>query len=105
MHGGLPGLPQGPEGVRTLFASFGSIKQQWTSEIVIAEGDYVAIRATNQCKQERFLGVPANGRTQVFTATFIHRIVDGMIVETCRNADDLGRVLQLGATIVAPGAK
>ncbi|MGH3612181.1 MAG: hypothetical protein ACRDRK_06130 [Pseudonocardia sp.] len=34
---------------------------------------------------------------QVFTATFIHRIVDGLVVETWRNADDLGRLIQLGA--------
>jgi hypothetical protein len=31
---------------------------------------------------------------------FIHHIVDGLLVETWRNADDLGRVLQLGARIV-----
>jgi hypothetical protein len=30
---------------------------------------------------------------------FIHTIADGKIIETWRNADDLGRVLQLGARI------
>jgi hypothetical protein len=34
---------------------------------------------------------------------FIHRIGDGQILETWRNADDLGRLLQLGARI-EPGA-
>jgi len=29
----------------------------------------------------------------------IHRIADGKLVETWRNADDLGRLLQLGARI------
>ncbi|MDZ7970341.1 MAG: ester cyclase [Nostoc sp. DedSLP03] len=99
MHGGLPGLPLGPEGVRKLFGSFGPIEQKWTIEDVIAEGDKVVVRATNTCIQESFFGIPSRGRQQTFTATFIHYIVDGKIVETWRNADDLGRVLQLGARI------
>jgi hypothetical protein len=100
MHGGLPGLPPGPEGIRILFASFGRIEQQWKIEDIIAEKEKVVVRATNYCQQESFLGIPSNGKPQVFTATFIFHIVDGMIWETWRNADDLGRVLQLGATIV-----
>jgi predicted ester cyclase len=63
----------------------------------------VVVRATNSCIQDEFLGVPAAGKRQVFTATFTFRIVDGMIVETWRNADDLGRLLQLGARI-EPGS-
>ncbi|MEH1777266.1 ester cyclase [Nostoc sp.] len=99
IHGGLPGLPLGPEGVRKLFGSFGAIQQKWTIEDVIAEGDKVVVRATNTCIQESFLGIPSRGRQQTFTATFIHYIADGKIIETWRNADDLGRVLQLGARI------
>ncbi|MBE8968512.1 ester cyclase [Nostocales cyanobacterium LEGE 12452] len=99
MHGGLPGLPLGTEGVRKLFGSFGPIQQKWTIEDVIAEGDKVVVRATNTCIQESFLGIPSRGRQQTFTATFIHYIADGKIIETWRNADDLGRVLQLGAQI------
>jgi hypothetical protein len=104
MHIGLGvlGIPAGPEGMRKLFESFGQIEQEWIIDDVIAEGDKVVVRATNNCKQESFLGVPSYGRPQTFTATFIHRIVDGKIVETYRNADDLGRVLQLGAEIVPP---
>jgi predicted ester cyclase len=102
MQGGLPGLPPGVEGVRKLFASFGSIEQQWTLEEDIAEGDKVVTRATNVCMQESFFGVPSHGRRQTFTATFIHQIADGKILKTWRNADDLGRVLQLGGTIL-PG--
>ncbi|MEH2188059.1 MAG: ester cyclase [Nostoc sp.] len=99
IHGGLPGLPLGPEGVRKLFGSFGAIQQKWTIEDVIAEGDKVVVRATNTCIQESFLGIPSRDRQQTFTATFIHYIADGKIIETWRNADDLGRVLQLGARI------
>jgi hypothetical protein len=102
MHIGLGvlGIPAGPEGMRKLFESFGEIEQEWIINDVIAESDKVVVRATNNCSQESFLGVPSNGRPQTFTATFIHRIVDGKIAETYRNADDLGRVLQLGAQIV-----
>ena len=100
MHGGPPGgLPPGPAGLRELFRTFGRIDQTWTIDDTIAEGDKVVVRATNSCLQESFLGVPANGRRQTFTATFIHRITDGEIQETWRNADDLGRLLQLGARI------
>ncbi|WP_442942543.1 hypothetical protein [Nostoc sp.] len=49
--------------------------------------------------QESFLGIPSRGRQQTFTATFIHYITDGKIMEIWRNADDLGWVLELGARI------
>lgn len=103
MHGGPPGLPPGPDGIRTLFGTFGpAIEQTWTVEAVVAEGDLVVVRATNRCAQESFFGIPAHGRVQTFTAMFMHRIVNGLVQETWRNADDLGRVLQLGARLV-PG--
>lgn len=94
----------GPEGMRKLFESFGKIKQEWTIHEVIAEKDKVVVRATNTCLQERFFDIPSNGRGQNFTAMFIHHIKDGKIQETWRNADDLGRLLQLGAQIVPGGA-
>lgn len=100
MHGGPPNLSPGPEGIRELFATFGSIEQQWTLEDTIAEGDKVVVRATNTCRQDSFFGVPAQGVQQTFSAMFIHKIVDGKIAETWRNANDLGRLLQLGAKIV-----
>jgi ketosteroid isomerase-like protein len=99
MYGGPPGLPAGEAGIRQLFATFGRIEQQWTIEDVIATADKVAVRATNIVDQDSFLGVPSHGRQQVFTAMFIHHIADGLIQQTWRNADDLGRLLQLGARI------
>lgn len=102
MHIGLSSfeIPSGPEGLRKLFESFGNIEQQWIIEDIFSEGSKVVVRAINNCNQENFFGIPAYGRTQTFTATFIHHIEDGKIKETWRNADDLGRVLQLGASIV-----
>jgi hypothetical protein len=102
MHGGPPNLPPGPEGVRELFRTIGPVDQTWMIEDIIAEGDKVVVRATNTCLQESFLGIPTRGQWQTFTATFIHQIADGQIRETWRNADDLGRVLQLGARIEPP---
>jgi hypothetical protein len=102
MYGGPPNLPAGPAGIRHLFGTFGHIEQVWTVQDVIAEGDKVVVRATNTCVMDSFLGVPGAGRTQVFTATFTHHIVAGLIHKTWRNADDLGRLLQLGARIEAP---
>ena len=99
MQGGPPGLPPGPDGLRELFRTFGEIDQTWTIEDVIAEGDKVVVRATNRCLQESFLGVPSHGQWQTFSAIFIHRMADGKLVETWRNADDLGRLVQLGARI------
>ena len=99
MYGGPPNLPAGQEGLRLLFSTFGRITQSWSIEDVIAEGDRVVVRAINTCEQDSFLGVPAAGVTQRFTATFTHRIADGLIAETWRNADDLGRLMQLGARI------
>nr|MDZ7982797.1 ester cyclase [Aulosira sp. ZfuVER01] len=99
MHGGPPELSLGHNGVRELFRQIGPIDQQWTVEDVIAEGDKVVIRATNTCVQESFLGIPSRDRQQIFTATFIHQISGGKILETWRNADDLGRIFQLGARI------
>lgn len=104
MHGGPPNLSTGPDGIRELFGTFGAIDQQWSIKDVIAEADKVVVRATNTCTQESFLGIPAQGRQQTFTAMFIHRIIGGKIVETWRNADDLGRILQLGARI-EPGSR
>ncbi|GAB3891655.1 hypothetical protein GCM10028803_03690 [Larkinella knui] len=100
MHGGAPNMPIGPDGVRYLFGTFDHINQKWEVNLMVAEGDKVAVRATNTCVQNSFLGIPGRGKQQVFTCTFIFHIVDGMMMETWRNADDLGRVLQLGAQLV-----
>ena len=99
MHGGPPGLPPGPDGLRDVFRQIGPIEQKWVIEDIIAEGDKVVVRATNTCLQESFLGIPGRGRQQTFTATFIHWIADGKVLETWRNADDLSRIFQLGARI------
>ena len=102
MRGGPPNLPVGHAGVHALFGAIGPVEQTWVIEDMIAEGDKVVVRATNTCVQDSFFGIDARGKRQVFTATFTHRIADGLIQQTWRNADDLGRLFQLGARVV-PG--
>ena len=50
MHGGLPDLPQGNEGIWELFKHFGQIEQEWSIEDVIAEEDKVVVPGVNTCK-------------------------------------------------------
>lgn len=102
MEGGPPNLSTGPDGMRALFASFGEVTQEWTIDDVIAEGDKVAVRATNRCTQDSFFGIPAADVEQVFTATFVFQIRDGRVLRTWRNAADLQRLLQLGARLLPP---
>jgi len=104
MLGGPPDLPRGRAGLELLFATFGEISQTWRVDLVLAENDLVAVRATNYCTMGSFFGVPGRGIEQVFTATFVFEIRDGRIARTFRNADDLGRLLQLGARIEAGAA-
>ena len=80
------------------------MRQRWTIDDVIAEGDKVVVRATNHCEQDSFFGVPGRGIVQVFTATFTMQIVDGLIAKVWRNAADLQRLFQLGARILPPAS-
>ena len=82
MEGGPPDLPAGREGLRVLFDHIGGVRQRWTIDDVIAEGDKVVVRATNHCEQDSFFGVPGRGIVQVFTATFTMQIVDGLIARS-----------------------
>jgi predicted ester cyclase len=102
MEGGPPDLPAGREGLRVLFDHIGGVRQRWTIDDVLAEGDKVVVRATNHCEQDSFFGVPGRGIVQVFTATFTMQIVDGLIAKVWRNAADLQRLFQLGARILPP---
>jgi hypothetical protein len=58
------------------------------------------VRARCTVARDSFLGVPARGRRQVLTATTQY-FVDSRIDRTFRTADDLERLLQLGATVRA----
>ena len=102
MEGGPPDLPRGPAGIRAPLRHLRRDHQTWQVHDVIAEEDRVAVRATNRCLQDSFLGVPAAGIEQVFTATFVFQILDGQVHRIWRNAADLQRLLQLGVRIQPP---
>jgi ketosteroid isomerase-like protein len=102
MVGGPPGLPPGPDGIRALVAHLGRVEQTWTVDDVVSEGDRVVVCATNRCEQDEFHGVPGRGIVQVFAATFVFTFRDGKVDHVRRTAQDLQRLLQLGAVITAP---
>jgi predicted ester cyclase len=102
-----PALPQptiGPEGLkeaaRGYRAAFPDLKL--TSEQVIAEGDYVAIRwtARGTHKGELF-GIAPTGKQATVTGISIDRWANGKIVESWVNWDTLGLLQQLGAVPAA----
>lgn len=95
---GIEGLKRLHEEVRAAWPD-----NRWTIEDILGEGDRVAVRMTNRAThQGPYRGIPATGREVVFSAMWIYRIAGGKIAEAWRCADDLGRVVQLGAVITVP---
>ncbi len=78
---------------------------KWTIEDLIGEGDKVVVRmiGTGTHRGEFGTGIAPTGKPVNLGVVMIYRIAGGKIVEQWRTADDLGRLLQLGATIVPPG--
>jgi predicted ester cyclase len=69
----------------------------------IAEGDKVVTRLTACGTHERDLpGIPRTGSKMKMTATVIHRIAGGKLVEKWSDKDVLGMLQQLG---VIPSSK
>ncbi|MBT2457400.1 ester cyclase [Streptomyces sp. ISL-86] len=63
----------------------------------IAEGDKVVTRLTARGVHEGDLpGIRATGNSLTMTATVVHRIENGRLVEKWSNKDDLGLLQQLG---------
>ena len=99
------GLPSGIAGAKQLHDEVRAIwpDNRWTIEDIFGDGDQVAVRMTNRAThQGTYRGIPATGKRVTFGVIWIFRLADGKIAEVWRCADDLGRVVQLGATIV-PG--
>ncbi len=102
---GDPFIVEGSEGVKRLVGGARSLMPDLhiTIEDVIAEGDKVVSRytATGTVTGE-FMGRAFTGKETRATAIQIFRIVDGKIVESWANRDDLGLAQQLGL-VPAPG--
>lgn len=82
------------------------LREQFTIHEIIAEGDWVAFRATVTGKYETQPKIPMDGgiyslanpggQTYTFQHMHLFRIVDGQIAEHWANRDDLGAARQLG---------
>ena len=73
-----------------------------TVEDLIAEGDKVVVRATDQgTHRGDFQGVAPTGKRVRFGIIAIYRILNGKIVEAWEEGDFMGLIQQLGAELPA----
>jgi steroid delta-isomerase-like uncharacterized protein len=104
-HDLRPGNPlPGPEGQKKIAADFRAAFPDLhvTMDLMIAEGDMVAARVTNEGTNTGLWGdVPATGKRARFSGVNIFRIENGKVVEIWNHRDDLGVMQQLGAPIYA----
>jgi len=98
-HDSAPGEQLGRAGLAAFVAQMHSAfpDGRFDVEQFVVEGDTVATRwrATGTHRGE-FMGIPATGKTVNITGIAIHRIADGLIVESWGNWDTLGLLQQLG---------
>ena len=78
--------------------------QRWTDRVVIADDEYVVVRAVRESTwtAESFRGIPTpQGAKTSVEMVHIWRLANGKIVEHWAVRDDLGLMIQLG--VVSPG--
>jgi predicted ester cyclase len=97
-------VPAGLDGVKAAFKMFwDATPGRHVIEDQIAEGDKVVTRLSAYGKHEGDLpGIPRTGNDMEMTATVIHRIADGKLVEKWSDKDVL-RMLQQLEVIPAMG--
>ena len=97
------GLPTGIAGAKRLHDE---VRANWPDnrraiEDIFGSGNRLAVRMTNRATHHgTYRRIPATGKQVTFGAIWIFRLADGKIAEVWRCADDLGRVVQIGGTIV-----
>jgi predicted ester cyclase len=102
------------EGLAKVFESLIMLREQFSLHELVAEGDWVACRATvsgQHAAQPNFpidSGIynisPPKGERFTFQHLHLFKIVDGLIVEHWANRDDLGAARQIGLEL-APSAR
>jgi steroid delta-isomerase-like uncharacterized protein len=99
-----PGPVRGREAFKRLLAAYlTAFEFHSMPELLIAEGDMVAIHETYQLTHiGAFQGLPPTGKEVVVAGAEIYRIVDGKFVEQWVEADMLGLLRQLGG-LPGPG--
>ena len=103
-HSAAPEQAPGPAGARQMYnvfrAAFPDLRI--TVHEMLAEGDFVACRATfDGTSRGPLMGAPPTGKPVQLASMVFLRLRDGKIVERWEQADLLGLMLQLG--IVAQG--
>ena len=89
---------QTKEFIRAVYAAFPDYTH--TPEEILSVGDWVVLRTTNRATHSGdFQGIAATGRHISFGQIAIYRMVDGKIAEIWEEADLLGLMQQLGATV------
>jgi steroid delta-isomerase-like uncharacterized protein len=98
-HSGMPGRPEGPEGVKWAARMFRTAfpDLRFTVEDQVAEGDRLHNRFTvSGTHQGEFMGIPATGKPVFVTGMDMIRVRDGRMVEHWVQMDMLGVMQQLG---------
>ena len=84
--------------IRAVYAAFPDYTH--TPEEILAVGDRVVLRASNRATHSGdFQGIAPTGRRILFGQIAIYRIADDQIAEVWEEADLLGLMHQLGATV------
>ena len=101
-HGPGPQLPPGPEGAKMFIGMYlrAFADTHMHIEDQFAEGDKVFTRwSAHGTHSGDFMGVAATGKSVTVTGMVVDRIVNGKLVESWGEFDQLGMLQQLG---VAP---
>ena len=96
----MPGLSQGPEGIKQYISPFFAAFPDVQVEIddVFAEADRVALRCTIRGTHKgELMGIPPTGKQVTFTGQAIYRLANGKIAEDWIAADVFGLLQQLRA--------
>jgi steroid delta-isomerase-like uncharacterized protein len=98
-HALPPGMPPGREGVKAFASMYtGALTDSEISiEDQVAEGDLVVTRWSSQATHSgELMGIPATGKRISASGIGINRIVDGKVVESWSQVDQMGMMQQLG---------
>jgi steroid delta-isomerase-like uncharacterized protein len=97
-HDPLPGQGTGRDGAVDRFSMLvGALAPRFTLEDVIAEGDKVVVRWTNEGTHvAEFAGIPATGRSFTIAGIDIYRVANDSICEHWHVIDQLSMLGQLG---------
>jgi steroid delta-isomerase-like uncharacterized protein len=99
-HSHVPGLPDGPEGVRAVLGAVRAGFPDHDAEVVhmVAEDDLVATYKTfTGTHTGDFFGIPATGRRATIRVMDVVRYRDGLVVEHWNVVDFAGLQAQLAA--------